>query len=807
MRGRRIKSIDEHNTKNYDIPTTSYAVEMDTYFRNLEFNEKKETLLFHQYIINKFMTEQKRRGILIFHSMGVGKTLLAVSITEYFRKHEPQRKAIILAPRSLHSNFNDTISTYVKTMAATSTESPAATSTESPAATSTESIATSSIDEYYNFISLNSSTMYKQMGQINKSDEELEFEKNMGLFVDKITDGSLENSILIIDEYHNLGNAITNGSKNGLRLYNKIMKTKNIKLIFLSGTPIVNHPFELVCTMNMLRGYELFPENIRDFISFFVDTDHYTIKNKERFQNRIMGLVSYFGDEYTEGTRKFFPKELPLKMEYIPMSKEQFARYLEMREIEKKEEQRKASRPQANDFNQFNAKGNASSSYRIRSRQVSNFLIPDEAIKQKGTKITKNTNLIPPKTFEQLEIYSPKFAQILQNIIKHKGQLQLVFSQFTSTEGLMLFSKVLDANGYTQWEDTGSTDTIILQKPKIKKKVNKSVTQKTLMMDDTVNELIGSESDMEPVNAAADNIDDADNIDIDNITYSENEDNQSGGQRYRRRALSPKFGGRIYAGSNQTYAIISGDILPSLRAKIVEIFNAKDNMHGERISILLVSNQTGATGLDLHGVRAIHIMEPFWNWALIMQIIGRGVRYKSHIDYPEAEQNVQPYMYISTFPKTYASQDDSEENKYTTDMHIYLGARNNRRLIETFLMALIESSIDCGAHHKRLSPTLQQKIKCYRCSPTAVPLYQSDFYKDMGQSAENPCKPYSAKSIETNELIYTPTNGDPPITFYYKKTNPTDIQIYEYNKHLEGYIPIKQSHPYYGDLMRTILGL
>ena len=48
----------------------------------------------------------------------------------------------------------------------------------------------------------------------------------------------LENSVLIIDEAHNLFNSITNGSKNAIKLYNQglnIAKEKNINpLVFLN---------------------------------------------------------------------------------------------------------------------------------------------------------------------------------------------------------------------------------------------------------------------------------------------------------------------------------------------------------------------------------------------------------------------------------------------------------------------------------------------------------------------------------------------------------------------------------------------
>ena len=57
--------------------------------------------------------------------------------------------------------------------------------------------------------------MFTQITRVDKTKEELEFENTLKEFSDvALKDGFLENSLLIIDEYHNLSNAITNGSQN-----------------------------------------------------------------------------------------------------------------------------------------------------------------------------------------------------------------------------------------------------------------------------------------------------------------------------------------------------------------------------------------------------------------------------------------------------------------------------------------------------------------------------------------------------------------------------------------------------------------
>ena len=66
-----------------------------------------------------------------------------------------------------------------------------------------------------------------------------------------------DNKVLIADEVHNLTNAMSK-SRPGIRaryLYDMIMKAEDLKLIFLSGTPMINNLFETAKLFNMLRGY------------------------------------------------------------------------------------------------------------------------------------------------------------------------------------------------------------------------------------------------------------------------------------------------------------------------------------------------------------------------------------------------------------------------------------------------------------------------------------------------------------------------------------------------------------------------
>ena len=68
-----------------------------------------------------------------------------------------------------------------------------------------------------------------------------------------------DHKVVIIDEAHNLVSRIANAAskKNSIasQLYNYLMDATDVKIVFLTGTPIINTPREIGILFNMLRGY------------------------------------------------------------------------------------------------------------------------------------------------------------------------------------------------------------------------------------------------------------------------------------------------------------------------------------------------------------------------------------------------------------------------------------------------------------------------------------------------------------------------------------------------------------------------
>lgn len=118
------------------------------------------------------------------------------------------------------------------------------------------------------------------------------------------------------------------------------------------------------------------------------------------------------------------------------------------------------------------------------------------------------------------------------------------------------------------------------------------------------------------------------------------------------------------------YALFTGELTAAEKRKVMEDYN------NDKIRALLVSS-SGAEGLDLKGTRQVQIMEPHFNDEKINQVIGRGIRYKSHSNLPQDQRNVLVKKYVSTLPSggkstdeylTHMSKKKDEMNKLVEDM-------------------------------------------------------------------------------------------------------------------------------------------
>jgi hypothetical protein len=98
--------------------------------------------------------------------------------------------------------------------------------------------------------------------------------KRLGELTNGFTNNLFDNSVVIIDEAHNLISRIVNKLKKekpipeddrgekehlpinlSIKLYEYLLSAKNARVVLLSGTPVINYPNEFGILFNILRGY------------------------------------------------------------------------------------------------------------------------------------------------------------------------------------------------------------------------------------------------------------------------------------------------------------------------------------------------------------------------------------------------------------------------------------------------------------------------------------------------------------------------------------------------------------------------
>ena len=151
------------------------------------------------------------RGILIYHSVGSGKTLTAITLSQCFLDQYPNKKVIVVCPASLVENFKKQM-TYYKNI---------------------------QYENNYRFYSIQGFVNAKKRKEIDCKD-----------------------SMLIIDEAHNLKTSTSKikNSKTG-KIIEKGINSKHLiqcaeksdKVVLMSATPMINDVKDLIPLYNMIR--------------------------------------------------------------------------------------------------------------------------------------------------------------------------------------------------------------------------------------------------------------------------------------------------------------------------------------------------------------------------------------------------------------------------------------------------------------------------------------------------------------------------------------------------------------------------
>jgi hypothetical protein len=236
--------------------------------------KKKRDLFTTQKIVRDYMNvNSPYRGILLYHGLGVGKSCASIAIAE---SNKENRKVVILLQVSIKQNYIGELmkcgDEYFKLnqhwvfVPCSSTQGRDKYLFALKIGITKSSISVNNgaffIDftKTSNFDSLSSIEREKIRLQIMKMIEsKYDFKHTNGLTDKQLTkmeeERYFDNKLVIIDEVHNIINGMTGGgSMRATRLNALFMDAINVRFVFLSGTPMMNIPFEIAKIFNILRG-------------------------------------------------------------------------------------------------------------------------------------------------------------------------------------------------------------------------------------------------------------------------------------------------------------------------------------------------------------------------------------------------------------------------------------------------------------------------------------------------------------------------------------------------------------------------
>jgi hypothetical protein len=244
-----------------------------------------------QDFIRHFFTPQlHNRGILLWHSVGTGKTCTAIATaTSTF---EPQGYTILWVTRTTLVNdiwknmFSQVCNENLRKRIQTEDlEIPDNLNKQVKLLSKSWRIHPLSYKQFTNLVS-KKNQYYKTLEKINGSAD------------------PLRKTLIIIDEAHKLygeSDLLTNEKPNMEQLHASLMNSyavsgkQSVKLMLMTATPITKNPMELIMLINLCKPLnEQLPTNFYSFKEEYLDQDGlFTQNKKQKFLNDMAGYVSY----------------------------------------------------------------------------------------------------------------------------------------------------------------------------------------------------------------------------------------------------------------------------------------------------------------------------------------------------------------------------------------------------------------------------------------------------------------------------------------------------------------------------------
>jgi hypothetical protein len=752
----------------------------------------RELFTYQKIVRDYLLMETPYRGLLLYHGLGSGKTCSSIAVAESLMS---SKKVFIMTPASLQANYRSEIRKCGDPMYAFEQHwEGVSLSAENVEQARALGISQNFLDKNGRFFVTvsgrqpNYRTLSKdlQSGISSQIDDIIEqrftFINYNGISatnVDKILPPDqphiFDDSVIIIDEAHNLIGSVVNERLIKAKIYDMMYRSKNSKIVCLSGTPVINRPNEIAYLMNLLRGpIERISIPTKSAVSwdeglmtaFFrgqkdVDTIEY---NSVKRTFMLTRNPPYFDSVYNDKNERIAvkynkdSKQNPDLKEWVQTWKTKFETQfagVELADSERFVVENLQCLP--TDFEEFmntfvdglSIKNPLMFARRIQGL-VSYFKGADERLMPK--RLDEDSTLVKVGMSDEqfLRYLQARFEEIQRESrqrLKSNAELNEDFGSFRMTSRLVCNYAIPPEMRVTGEE----TEETVIEKPEVLLAIKSDPAR--FLSPDALKRFSPKMAQM-----------------LTDITENvKGFRNQFVYSQYRSLEGLGVFGAVLEANGFQEYKLVKKqgvweeapmkEGVPAYamyvggneeeRELYRQIFNQdysdtfpqslKDSIKEHRLCVFMASS-AGAEGITLADVRNVYIMEAYWNPARIDQVIGRAIRICSHRKLPLEERTVKVQLYLSVFTPEQSTtnegfnivsirRNDTSLKRYeggepkqsfmSSDEYLYEVSYRKSRIIKNISLILKQSSIDCEIHRK-LHSKEQPIIQCMRFDTTST---------------------------------------------------------------------------------------
>lgn len=789
-------------------------------------NKKESSILISKTItkmLRNFMSPYSPyRSILIYHEMGVGKTCTGITIAESFKTltRNSNTKIYVIRPMEFERQlFNPNVvmdgeplkqctgDTYIQ-------DPKLAPLVKGCMAKNQESCdqlkfkVNKEIRGYYKFAGFKmwASDVYKE---INARTKNIENKKEKDKKIIEIIQKLFNNSLIIVDEAHELRDIIIDETQELRDLNEKKITTDakfitpilfrvlkyatNVRLILMTATPIYDKPQNIISLINYLllndnrpmlketdifdkegylktEGRELLIKNTRGYISFLRGSNPYEfpirLSARYNLSNDILDLRNYPNKNY-QGKRLNKDDRIKyLELVNCPLSGEQLKifKYHIKYDVLIDFNEDIISDLSYSDLSEESTRDSKSSKYEL--------LLSEDEADEKSINvediISLEESIFGSSNESKQSIKSKKSERKIR--ASNPLKTSTVAYQFESQMSNIIYQSLEECNNNLKLAvgDQGLEQIITKKQGKWTYEFNDDKYAMRFKLPELYNwgAKIAKIIDITIksngpvfiytnfVNAGAKAI---------AIALEMN-----GFRRYRQHdtpLVESTLKDKTYRGD---YILYTGDSSLSSYAK--EYINKGATMVREKNVKVFIGTSVASEGLNLFGYREVHILDPWHNINLTEQSIGRVIRTGSHLHLPPQERNVTVYQYATTL-------DDRE----SFDLKIYKIGENKAIKAGVVEKILKENAIDCELnkdvnvlnedYYNRKIPQITSHGVKIEVNLADTPYTRSCFYmKECGYKC-------AAKDISTIKKSGTES----------RQSIPFPIMRFNYDKELQEY--------------------